>query len=117
MKNIYCMITAGLLLYCLAVPGIAQSGDTQDATGKKAPAGATGSMGSGGVIGNPPVGAMGSMGSGGVIGKPPVGAMGSLGSGSVTGKTAPRGVTRRVYTQGAPGSTNDSNEPEEDDTE
>jgi hypothetical protein len=116
MKNLYSIVGACLLLCCLAVPCTAQSGDTRDATGKTAPASAMGGMGSGGVIGKPPVGAMGSMGSGGVIGKPPVGATGSFGSGGVTGKTAPRGITRRVYTQGAPGSSNDS-EPEEDDTE
>ena len=104
MKSIYGMIAAGLLLCCLAVPGSAQGGDTQAATGKKAPAGATGSLGPGSITGPVPVGA---------TGKTPVGATGSLGSESATGKTAPRGVMRRVYTQGAPGRTNDTEEEEE----
>jgi hypothetical protein len=109
MKSIYyCIVTAVFLLCCLAVPGVAQSGDTQEAAGKKAPSGATGSLGSGGVMGNPPVGAMGPV---------PVGATGSPGSGGVTGKTAPQGVMRRVYTQDAPVTKKDSKEPEEDDTE
>ncbi len=114
MKGIHCVVTAGLLFCCLAIPGIAQSGDTQGATGKKVPAGATGSLGSGGVTGKAPVGAMGKAPVG-AMGKAPVGATGSLGSGSVTGKTAPRGVMRRVNTQG--GSKKDSDEMEEDNTE
>jgi len=111
MKSIYFRLVAGLLLCLLGLPGIAQSGDTQGAAAKKVPAGSTGSLGSGGITGQAPVGAMG---------QAPVGATGSLGSGSVTGKTAPRGVMRRVNTQGASGSkkmSNEEEEDEEDDTE
>ena len=107
MKCIYCVVTAGLLFCCLAIPGIAQSGDTQGATGKKAPARATGSLGSGSITGPVPVGAMGKTPIG-ATGQVPVGATGSLGSGGASGP-APRGVMRRVYT----GRTNDTDEEEE----
>ena len=106
MKSIYGMIAAGFLLCCLAVPGSAQGGDTQGAAGKKAPARATGSLGSGSITGPVPVGAMGKTPIG-ATGKVPVGAAGSLGSGGVSGP-APRGVMRRVYT----GRTNDTDEEE-----
>lgn len=112
----YCMVIAGLWLCLLALPGAAQSGDTRDATGKTTPSGAIGSMGSGSTAGKAPVGAMGKAPVG-AMGKAPVGATGSIGSGSATGKTAPQGVMRRVYTQGASGSKKNSNEEEEDDTE
>jgi hypothetical protein len=80
MKSIYGMIAAGLLLCCLAVPGSAQGGDTQAATGKKAPARATGSLGPGSITGPVPVGAMVEMPIG-VTSKVPVGATGSFGPG------------------------------------
>jgi hypothetical protein len=113
MKSMYCMVGAGLLLWFLAAPGSAHSGDTRDATVKTTPSGAMGSLGSGSITGKTPVGAAGRTPVG-AAGKTPVGAAGSLGSGSVTGKTAPQGVMRRVYT---PGSRENKNEEEEDDTE
>jgi hypothetical protein len=107
MKRLYCILAAGLFVCCLAVPSFVQSGDTQNATGKKVPSGATGSMGSGGITGTAPVGAMGTVPVG-AAGTVPVGAAGSMGSGRVTGKMAPTGAIGGD-TQGATGGMQERN--------